>query len=181
METSKIEFKGDHQEFIREIFSEDYIRQSRELTLNYVSDFLKKVSIASDNGDFIVATDLFERLNHSGGYRNGHLDLELYEILKELGYTHQLILAMLVTRFYNLYDISKVMDADYLTDEEIAKNIEYILLKEYSALPDFISDKLISTAYCFATEFDCSLGQISKETFDETLQHYISVDNFFAN
>lgn len=180
METSKIEFKGDYQEFIRGIFSEDYIRKSRELTLNYVSDFLKKVSIASDDGDFFVATNLFERLNHSGGYRNGHLDLELYEILKELGYTHQLILAMLVTRFNNLYDISKVMDADYLTDDEIAKNIEYILLKEYSAIPDFISDKFISMAYCFATEFDCSLGEISKESFDEILNVLTSEKEFFV-
>ena len=168
-------YRGNHREFIRELFSTEFIEASKKIIQLFIVQFLEKVAIEKKDTHYVYPTNLFERLSYACGDHNPELDYELYRILDGLNLSSQKILSILVTDITSSNEqlLNHYFDAFSQQSEDVqGAMIEDYFVNQHDSLPYYLRKKLSAMIYNFGSEFDLSDGRIDIETYNEKLECY---------
>ena len=168
-------YRGNHREFISELFSTDFIEISKKINNLFIGQLLEKVAIEKKDSYYVYPTNLFERLNYACGDHNPELDYELYKLLNGLNMSSQKILSILVADIISSDEesVSYYLEAFSQQSEEVqGVMIEEYFAEQHDSLPYYLRKKLSDMIYNFASEFDLSDGRTDIETYIEKLEYY---------
>jgi|SRR5690606_17752055 len=168
-------YRGNHREFIRELFSTEFIKASKKIIQLFVGQLLEKVAIEKKDTCYVYPTNLFERLNYACGDHNPELDYELYILLDDLNMSSQKILSILVADIISSDEqsLGYYLESFSQQSEEVqGAMIEDYFAEQHDSLPYYLRKKLSDMIYNFASEFDLSDGRTDIETYIEKLEYY---------
>lgn len=176
----KIRYRGDHQEFLQELFSDDFIVASKITAQIFIEQLFsdiaieKKVEVGEVNDDDEIEdvafypTHLFSQLNYACGDRNPDLDVEIYDILSKLKPSSEEILSLLLADMISMDEdmIRHLVKFERDDSDEIKEvSIEKFLADQHDELPYYLHERLRDILYNFASEFDLSDGTMTEEDF----------------
>lgn len=173
-------YQGNHREFIRELFSTEFIEFSKKTTQSFIGQILEKVAVEKKDTHYVYPTNLFERLSYACGDHNPELDYELYILLDGLNMSSQKILSILVADIISSDEqsLGYYLEAFSQQSEEVqGAMIEDYFAEQHDSLPYYLRKKLGAMVYDFASEFDLSDGRTDFETYKEKLEHYKNLAN----
>lgn len=168
-------YRGNHRDFIRELFSTEFIELSKKIIQLFIGQLLEKVAIEKKDTCYVYPTNLFERLNYACGDHNPELDYELYKLLDGLNMSSQKILSILVADIISSDEesLNYYLEAFGQQNEEVqGVMIEHYFGEQHDSLPYYLRKKLSDMIYNFASEFDLSDGRTDIETYIEKLEYY---------
>ena len=168
-------YRGNHRDFIRELFSTEFIEVSKKIIQLFIGQLLEKVAIEKKDTCYVYPTNLFERLNYACGDHNPELDYELYKLLDGLNMSSQKILSILVADIISsdAESLNYYLEAFGQQNEEVqGVMIEHYFAEQHDSLPYYLRKKLSDMIYNFASEFDLSDGRTDVETYFEKLEYY---------
>ena len=172
---TKISYNGDHKDFIKELFSADFIKSSELTSATFIEQLLNEIAIEKRNKRFVYPTNLFNRLNYACGDSNPDLDYEIYLYLNRLDISSQTVLSLLITDLLSSDEQSLEFNLGSFSRENDYMNgitIEELFIMQHDSLPYYLFKKITGMIYNFASEFDISDGRIDTETYPEKLEYY---------
>ena len=172
---TKIRYNGNHKDFIKELFSVDFIKSSALTSVSFIEQLLNQIAVEKKNKQFVYPTNLFNRLNYACGDSNPDLDYEIFQYLTRLNISSQTILSLLITDVLTSDEqsLNYYLIAFSQQDEEVqGVMIEELFSNQFDSLPDYLLKKLNSMIYNFASEFDLSDGRTDIETYIDKLEYY---------
>lgn len=178
---TKISYIGNHQDFIKKLFSDDFIKSSEITSITFIEHLLNEIAIEKRNKRFIYPTDLFNRLNYACGDSNPDLDYEIFLFLNSLDSSSQTILSLLITDLLSSDEQSLEFNLGSFSRENDYMNgitIEELFIMQHDSLPYYLFKKITGMIYNFASEFDISDGRIDTETYTEKLEYYRNLERY---
>ena len=176
-------YNGDHQAFIRALFSPSFINEAEAITKRILRHLFKKLSINKQKGACIYTTALFQSLNYHLGSRCYELDSEIKkDYLEKLNLTSTEILHVIITDLISMHELERYLpdfaDADTSTQGVI---LEELFAKQHETLPSYFEEKLLTMIYLFASEFDLPDGQIKDYFFNDVFDRYTDLPTYNAD
>lgn len=168
-------YRGNHRDFIRELFSTEFIEVSKQVSQLFIDQLLEKVAIEKKDTYYVYPTNLLERLSYACGDHNPKLDYELYKLLDGLNMSSLKILSILVVDIISSDEesLGYYLEAFNQQSEEVqGVMIEHYFAEQHDSLPYYLRKKLSDMIYNFASEFDLSDGRTDIETYIEKLEYY---------
>ena len=179
----KVVYNGDHQAFIRTLFSPSFINEAEATTKRILSHLFRKLSINEQTGSYIYPTTLFQSLNQRLGDRSYDLDSKIRkDYLEKFNLTSTEILHVIITDLISMHELERYLpdfaNADTSTQGAI---LEELFAKQHETLPNYFEEKLLTMIYLFASEFDLSDGRMEDDYFNEVLDCYTDLPTYNAD
>lgn len=180
----RVVYDGDHQAFIRTLFSPSFINEAEVTAKRILRHLFKKLSINKQKGACIYTTALFQSLNYRLGSRCYELDSEIRtDYLEKLNLTSTEILHIIVTDLISTPELERNLpdfaDSDTLIQGVILEG--ELFAKQHEIFPYYFEEKLLTMIYLFASEFDLPDGQIKDYFFNDVFDRYTDLPTYNAD